>query len=77
MRMAELEQAHRHGIDRSGVEADIREVRRGHFLGALVSISCISGAIFTAYIGAHWAVSIALVGVPVMGAIKAFINQKK
>lgn len=63
--MAEKEQEHRIEYEKTGLTATVRESRRGQILDAIISVVAIGGAIFTAYIGAHWAVSAALVGVPV------------
>ncbi|MGD7036320.1 hypothetical protein [Methylotuvimicrobium buryatense] len=54
---------------------DVRSIRRGQYLGWLVAALSITGAVVTAYWGAHWAVSCALVGVPILGTVKAIIGK--
>lgn len=74
--MAEKEQGHRIEYEKTGLTATVRESRRGQILGAIISVVAIGGAIFTAYIGAHWAVSAALVGVPVLGIVRAIVRPR-
>jgi len=74
--MAEKEQAHRIEYEKIGLPATIRESRRGQTLGAIISFVAVCGAIYTAYIGAHWAVPVALVGVPVLGLVRAIVRPR-
>lgn len=74
--MAEKEQAHRIDYEKTGVSATIAESKRGQYLGAAISLVAIGGAIFTAYIGVHWAVPVSLVGVPVLGLVRAIIKPR-
>jgi uncharacterized membrane protein len=59
----------------SGQQDNARGVFRsdmaGQLLGGLVAVLCVIGAVYTAKIGAHPAVSIALVGLPIAAIIKA------
>ena len=82
-RMAEKEQQHRIDaetlaltVNAEASRAEIKAAQRGTWMGFVVSVAAISGAIFTAYAGAHWSVSVALVGVPIMGAVKALITRR-
>ncbi len=77
MSMIEREQAHRINYDNTALEAQKTDTRRGHFIGAAACVLAIAGAIFTAYIGAHPSVSIALVSVPILGMIQAFVGSKE
>jgi uncharacterized membrane protein len=43
----------------------------GKVLGVAVALACTAGAVYTAVIGAHPTVSIALVGLPIAAIIKA------
>jgi uncharacterized membrane protein len=43
----------------------------GQFLGGLVAVLCVIGAVYTAKLGAHPTVSIALVSLPIAAIIKA------
>lgn len=77
MAMIEREQAHRIAHDTSALEGEKSDTKRGHYIGAAACLAAIFGAIFTAYIGAHPTVSIALVSVPILGMIQAFVGNKK
>jgi len=74
--MAEKEQAHRIEYDKTGLPATIRESRRGQYLGAIISLVAVLGAIYTAHIGAHWSIPVALVGVPVLGLVRAIVRPR-
>ena len=41
-----------------------------------MTLAAIGGAVYTAAIGAHWTVSVAIVGVPLMALIGKFIRAK-
>lgn len=64
---------------RDEISAGQRENSRGVFrsdmagqlLGGVVAVLCVIGAVYTASIGAHPTVSIALVGLPIAAIIKA------
>lgn len=79
-RMNQEDMLHRSDIrHRDEVVAAQREVARGTListmlgqtLGWLIAGGALAGAVFTAYIGAHPTVSIALVGLPIASIIKA------
>jgi uncharacterized membrane protein len=76
MRMVELEQEHRIKYEDDGLKATIRDTKRGHWLGGAISIVAVCASAFTAYIGAHPTVSIALVGVPLASIINAILKNK-
>lgn len=82
-RMAELEQQHRIDSERAALNSNIQAAAsestitaRGHLLGASVSILAILASALTAYLGASWSVSVALVGVPLMSAVRALVIRK-
>lgn len=75
-RMAEKEQEHRHRMESTLVEAESKAQARGQWLGFAVSLASISGAVFSAVMHAPVAVSVALVGIPVAGVVKAFLKTK-
>lgn len=52
------------------------DTKRGHWLGAIISIAAILGAVVSVYLHAPAAVSIALVGIPVLGMIRAIVGSK-
>lgn len=76
IRMVEQEQAHRIQYDDSALKATIRDTQRGHWIGGIISLAAIGGSIFTAYIHAHPAVSVALVSVPIGTIITAIVRSK-
>ncbi len=76
MHMAEIEQLHRHNTELKIIKQDASSILHGQWLGALTAILSIVAATYTAYIGAHWSVSCALVGVPMLGIVRAIVNRK-
>ena len=74
--MVELEQAHRIEYNNAGLNAKVKDTKRGHLIGGFIGILSIGGCIFSAYTGAHPAVSIALVSVPILGIIRAFLHSR-
>jgi uncharacterized membrane protein len=75
--MTEREQAHRHQFENKGLTATISDTRRGHYLGATISLVAIAGAIWAALSGAPWQVVIALVGVPVAAMVQAMVTPRR
>lgn len=82
-KMAEAEQKHRIESEREALFANIkaqqiegRAIKRGHYLGAALSVVATIAAVVSAHIGAHPSVSIALIGVPLMSAVRAIILRK-
>lgn len=89
-RMAEIEQQHRHeqeskaisselttrdllqATEKARIEGVMRSDKRGQYLGAAVSILAIAGAIYTA--GTQPYVAAALIGLPILGIVKALRN---
>ena len=76
MAMAEKEHAHRIAYEAAGLQATTREATRGQYLGAAVSIIAVCGAVYAAHVGAHWSVAVALVGIPVLGMIRAIVRPR-
>ena len=76
MQMVEQEQAHRISQDKTALNAEIADTRRGHWIGGLVSVGAIAASIYTASIGAHATVSIALVGLPIAIIVQSFLKRK-
>lgn len=74
--MAEREQTHRIEAEKAAISAEIKDTKRGQWLGALIPVIAVCGAIYTAFLGASPWVSIALVSVPVLGMVKAIINGR-
>jgi uncharacterized membrane protein len=76
MTMVEQEQAHRIDHDKTVLVATINDTKRGHWIGGLICVLSIAGAVFTSYIGVHPAVSISLVGLPLATIIQSIIRSK-
>jgi len=76
MKMVEDEQAHRISYEQAHLNALAGDTRRGHYIGLAISVASIAGAVYAASLGAHWSVSIALVGVPILGIIRAIVGSK-
>lgn len=75
-KMAEAEQAHRIALERDALQATVAEAKRGQRLGASISLLAVGGALVSVWLGAHWAVRVALVGVPLMGLAKAIVDSR-
>ena len=73
--MVEREQAHRIEHEKTKLEAAASDFRWGQILGFVLGLACVAAAVYTAKIGAHPTVSIALVGLPIAAAIKAFLRK--
>lgn len=76
LKMAEKEQQHRVSYEREGLTATAGEARRGQYLGAAISGAAIVGAVVAAVMGAHASVPIALVGIPVLGIVRAIVKPR-
>ncbi len=75
LRMAEIEQLSRLEFDKNNQVNDTAITKRGQWLGSLIALGAIAAAVYTAYIQAHWAVSCALVGVPILSTVKAIVKK--
>ena len=73
-RMAEKEQEHRVSYERAELEATRRDFRRGQVIGGVLAFSCVAASLYSAYLGAHPSVSIALVGIPIMALLGKFFK---
>jgi uncharacterized membrane protein len=76
MSMVEQEQSHRIAMDRAALRAEVWDTLGGKVLGAVMTLAAVAGAVYTAFIGAHWAVSLAIVGVPITALIGKFIKSR-
>ncbi|MGH8291473.1 MAG: DUF2335 domain-containing protein [Steroidobacteraceae bacterium] len=76
LRMTEQEHAHRLSQEQEGLRADIKDSRRGQWFGAIIAFSAIVGAVVNATLGGPWQASVALVGVPLLGVVQAFIRGR-
>lgn len=76
MAMVETEQAHRIRYESNRLAALASDTMRGQYIGMGISILALVGAGVTVWLGAHPAVSIAFVSLPVLGIIKALISSR-
>lgn len=74
--MAEKEQGHRIEYESTGLRATTEEAKRGQYLGSVLSAVALLGAVFVVYLGGPWEVSVALVGIPVLGIIRAIVKPR-
>lgn len=77
VRMAELEQEHRHTVERVQTDSDAKAIKRGQWTGFAISAIAIGGAIATALAGHHWSISIALVSVPIASVVRVLVNGRQ
>jgi uncharacterized membrane protein len=76
MGLIEREQAHRIDHESQALQAVKGDNKRGHYIGAVVCLLAVGGAIYTTYIQAYWPIPIAFVSLPVVAMIKAFMPNK-
>jgi uncharacterized membrane protein len=76
LKMVEAEQAHRISHDQKLLSAMAGDTKRGQWIGGAISATSIAGAIVSILLHAHPTVSIALIGVPVLGMIRAIVASK-
>lgn len=74
--MAEEEQKHRQVYEVKALTAATSEARYGQIFGAVISFFSIAASLTSALFGAHWSVSVALVGVPLMALTKAIVDSR-
>lgn len=74
--LTERETGHRIEWEKKALDANVGESRRGQWLGAGISALAVTGAVWTALAGVHYAVPIALVGVPVMAIARAIVDSR-
>ena len=74
-RMAEKEQEHRIAYERSELDATRNDFRRGQVIGATLAITCVVASVYSVHIGAHAAVSVALVGIPITALIGKILKR--
>ena len=60
-----------------GLAADIEDTWRGQWFGGIVAFSAIVGAVVNTVLGGPWQASVALVGVPILSAVQAFIRGRE
>jgi len=74
--LLEREQAFRIDAEKTALAARIAFGARGQYLGFSVAALAILAVVVTAYMGAVAAVSVSLVGVPVLGIVHALITGR-
>ena len=73
MRIIENEQQHRIKTEQYALTARDKAIKRGNYLGALVSVAAIAGAAFVATVGAGSLVPLFMVAVPVSAIFGAWV----
>jgi uncharacterized membrane protein len=74
IQMAEREQAHRHACELESLPKAHRTNTRGQYLGWALAVVAVVAAAIVAIEKGPWEVSVALVGIPVLGAVQALIT---
>ena len=74
--MVEREQQSRQDLDKQAIFAQIQDTQRGHYIGAFIAALAIGASVYTAYIGAHWSVSVALVSLPIAAIINSIRGKR-
>lgn len=74
--LVEREQENRFKYEADVLEAQKNDTKRGHYLGAAISILAIAGAIYGIHLGANHLAVLALVSLPVMSIVKAILQNK-
>jgi uncharacterized membrane protein len=77
VRMAEQEQAHRGEQARKWLDATVANAARGQWLGGITILAAIIGALAIAVLHDSWQIGVALVSVPVLGAVQALIRGRE
>ena len=75
-RMAEEEQAHRMRQECEVLIAGVTESRRGQWFGATVALCAIAAAVGVIMMHGPWQAAVALVGVPLLGVVQAFVRGR-
>lgn len=73
--MVEAEQKHRIAHESTVLQAQMGDNKRRNWLGAGIAFAAIAASVFTAYIGAHWTVSVALVGLPIAAIVSSIAKK--
>lgn len=73
--MVEAEQQHRIAHESTVLQAQMSDNRRRNWLGAGIAFTAIAASVFTAYIGTHWSVSVALVGLPIAAIVSSIAKK--
>ena len=78
----EKENAHRQEVEireqemrRETSESAHKSYARGQNYGVFISSLCVVAALASVYLGAHWLVSVTLVGVPMVSTVKSFLRR--
>lgn len=75
LEMAEKEQAHRHSWENSQLSFEHRYTERGLWMGLVIALLLVSGAVCTAFIGQQ-TVALSLVAASTVGIVTKFIDGR-
>ncbi|HET9105796.1 MAG TPA: DUF2335 domain-containing protein [Steroidobacteraceae bacterium] len=76
LRLTEQERAHREEQERNALAANIANAGRGQWLGGITILAAIVGAVVIVALHGPWQAAVALVGVPLLGAVQALIRGR-
>lgn len=81
--LTEEESRHRREIEQKQLTAEIATVQKeqslvniGMIFGWSLSLGAVVAAVIAVWLDAHWSAPVALVGVPIMSAVRAIILRK-
>lgn len=72
--MTETEQRHRIEMESFQARANASSIKRGQWLGFVVSVSCLGLAAWATLIGAYW-IAGAFIGIPMASVVRAFLKK--
>lgn len=75
MAMVEQEQNHRIQYENTRLSGEINGSKRGHYLGGVITILAIGGAIGGAYLGVSPIVCVAVVSLPIASILKSIFGR--
>lgn len=75
LRMAEVEQAHRHDVNVRALDGMIREHRRGQCFGMILGVCGLCSAVIAAYLRQPWVAGI-LGGGTIVSLVSVFVRTK-
>jgi uncharacterized membrane protein len=74
MQMTELEQKHRISMESLQVKESAKAIKRGQWLGFVISLLCLGLAGWSTYNQAYW-VAAAFIGIPMASVVRAFLKK--
>lgn len=75
MAMVEQEQQHRIIYESTRLDGEIKNSKRGHYIGGAITILAILAAVVGAYFGVNPIVCVAIVGLPIASILKSIFGK--